>query len=102
MARLGMGAYGQIRLTLDDRLTAVATDALAFGGRTTTPVAPGMTILELKFRVEMPAFFKELSEQYALVPQQISKYRLAVAALGLATLDGDAATITRTPERQRA
>ena len=101
MARLGMGAYGQIRLTLDDRLTAVATDALAFGGRTATPVAPGMTILELKFRVDMPAFFKELAEQYALVPQHISKYRLAVAALGLASLD-DAPTVTRAPERQGA
>ena len=51
--------------------------------------------------VDMPAFFKELAEQYALVPQHISKYRLAVAALGLASLD-DAPTITRAPERQGA
>jgi hypothetical protein len=83
-------------LTLDDRLTAVATDALAFGGRASTPIIPAMTILELKFRLEMPAFFKELAEQFALVPQPLSKYRLAVAALGLAS---DAAPAVPEPHR---
>jgi hypothetical protein len=100
-ARTGMGAYGLIRLTLDDRLTAVATDTLAFGGGTTTPIIPGMTILELKFRVQMPAFFKELAERFALVPQPISKYRLAVSGLGLAPAGTENAVPT-TPEPHRA
>ena len=31
----------------------------------------------------MPVLFKELVEKLALTPKRISKYRLAVAALGL-------------------
>jgi hypothetical protein len=87
-ARVGMTAYGAMRLTLDDRLIAVATNDLAFGGGTSTPVAADATVLELKFRVEMPALFKQLAETFNLVPQPVSKYRLAVMALGLATPEG--------------
>ena len=84
-ARVGLTPYGTMRLTLDDRLIATPTDVLAFGGEAGTPVVPDQTVLELKFRVEMPALFKQLAEKFNLVPQQVSKYRLAVTALGLAT-----------------
>jgi hypothetical protein len=81
-ARVGATAYGVMRLTLDDRLVAIATKDLAFGGDASTPIAPDQTILELKYRVEMPAMFKQLAEQFHLVARPVSKYRLAVAALG--------------------
>ena len=40
-------------------------------------------IVEFKFRLGMPILFKELVEKFALTPKRISKYRLAVVALGL-------------------
>ena len=36
----------------------------------------------------MPVLFKYLAEEFALNPQPVSKYRLAVAALGLASVPG--------------
>jgi len=97
MARVSVGPYGPCRLTIDDGLMATATGDLSFGGGTEVPVASGQAILELKYRVQMPAVFKELAETFALEPQRISKYRLAVAALGLATPAG-----TNTEESTRA
>jgi hypothetical protein len=47
-------------------------------------VLPAHIILELKYRVEMPALFRHLVEEFALEPAPVSKYRLAAAALGLA------------------
>ena len=42
-------------------------------------------ILELKYRYALPALFKRLITELAPAPQRISKYRLGVTALGLAT-----------------
>jgi hypothetical protein len=72
------------RLTLDD---AVVTDAE--GAWRVTPssngveLLAGQQVLELKYRHAMPATFKDLVARHALVPRVISKYRFAVAALGL-------------------
>jgi hypothetical protein len=35
-------------------------------------------IVEFKFRMAMPALFKEVVERFTLTPKRISKYRLAV------------------------
>ena len=45
---------------------------------------PDRLILELKYRGRRPRIFKQLVEEFALVPQTASKYRLGVVALGLA------------------
>ena len=45
---------------------------------------PDRLILELKYRGAPPAIFRQLVEEFALVPQTASKYRLGVVALGLA------------------
>lgn len=82
-ARVAMTRYGPIRLTLDENLRAVPTGDLAFSEDEGRLLLEDRVILELKFRHEMPALFKYLAGEFALNPQPVSKYRLAVAALGL-------------------
>jgi hypothetical protein len=85
-ARVAMTRYGPIRLTLDQNLRAVPVGELAFTGAESRWLAEDRVILELKFRREMPVLFKLLAEEFSLNPQPVSKYRLAVAALGLTPL----------------
>ncbi len=82
MARLAMTDYGPIRLTLDDGVLALPVEGPAFATGAGVPVVPDRMILELKFRVEMPAVFRQLVETFTLRPERLSKYRLAVEALG--------------------
>jgi hypothetical protein len=79
-----MTQYGPIRLTLDEDLRAQPTDGLCFSAPGDTPICANQVILELKFRYAMPTLFKYLLEEFALNPQPLSKYRLAVTALNLA------------------
>lgn len=82
MARVAMSDYGPFRLTLDADLVAQPVAGPAFAAGLATPILPGRMILEMKFRVEMPAVFRQLAEAFALRPERLSKYRLAVEALG--------------------
>ncbi len=84
IARVAMTQYGPIRLTVDRGIQTVPLNLTAFND-----LAPGIglsedqVIVEFKFRLAMPALFKELVEKFALTPKRVSKYRLAVVALGL-------------------
>jgi VTC domain len=84
-ARAAMTEQGPIRLTLDRGLRAERADGLRFSERQGTLMLENWTILELKFRREMPALFERLVEEFGLSPQRISKYRLAMSSLGLAS-----------------
>jgi VTC domain len=81
IARQVASPYGPMRLTIDDRLAAQRALNLELVDSPGSPMAPGRLILELKFRVHLPAIFKELIETFALSPARISKYRLAMDAL---------------------
>ena len=82
MARQVASPHGPMRLTIDDRLTAQRAHSLELVNSPSVLIAPGRLILELKFRVHLPAIFKELFETFALTPVPLSKYRLAMDALG--------------------
>jgi hypothetical protein len=82
MARVSMTDYGPMRLTLDDELIARPIEAPGGAEGAGAPMLPGRMILEMKFRVEMPAVFRRLAETFALQPVRLSKYRLAAEALG--------------------
>jgi hypothetical protein len=82
MARVAMTDYGPVRLTLDQDLQANAVAGAAYVPIAGTPMLAGRMILEMKFRVQMPAMFRQLAEAFALRPERLSKYRLAVEALG--------------------
>jgi len=46
------------------------------------PALSDAAIVELKFTHEMPAIFKHLVEEFDLQTRAVSKYRLAMVALG--------------------
>lgn len=96
-ARVAMTRHGPIRLTLDENPRAVPTGELSFCEDEGRLLLPDQVILELKFRYELPVLFKSLAEEFALNSQPVSKYRLAVAALGLGAApisDNSAASMT--------
>ena len=47
------------------------------------PLLEGKNIIEVKYRVALPALFKQLTEQFKLKTQPVSKYRSGLAALDL-------------------
>lgn len=76
---------GLIRLTLDEDLRAVRVGQPEYVAlERATPLLKDQAILELKFRLGMPALFKQMLEQYQLAALPVSKYRMAVEALGCA------------------
>jgi hypothetical protein len=86
---------GLVRLTVDDGLCASrVTDAVFAPLTGGNPLLDSQSILEMKFRMAMPVMFKEMVELFRLTAQPVSKYRLAIPALGLAeeraaVADGD-------------
>ena len=98
-ARIGMAEGHPVRLTLDRELTACSRTVHAFGDDTgSTPLMEHAWIMELKYRHALPALFKRLITELAPAPQRVSKYRLAVNALGLAVPEGSSAMATERPE----
>ena len=83
-ARFASTPQGPIRLTLDENLRAIPAREFHFQpDDSTLRVAPANVVMEMKFRGEAPALFKELIEKFAIAEKKMSKYRLAAVALGL-------------------
>jgi hypothetical protein len=84
-ALVAQNASGLVRLTLDEDLRGWKTQGPEFhaiaGGKL---LMRRHMILELKFRLAMPAMFKQAVDEFRLQAQPISKYRLAVTGLGFA------------------
>jgi len=72
-----------VRLTIDDELRASPATGFAFEPGSGVGLLSGQVILELKFRGYMPAAFRQLVEEFRLVPGAASKYRMAADTLGL-------------------
>ena len=84
VARVALTPSGPIRLTFDRRIRTVPLDRIAFNDSAQAyDLSDHQVIVEFKFRLGMPVLFKELVEKFVLTPKRISKYRLAVVALGL-------------------
>jgi hypothetical protein len=89
VARTGLNGHGPFRLTVDQGIRALPAPGLSFAdSRGGQLVSDGYAIVELKYRNEMPVVFKQLVEQFALNPKRISKYRLAIVGLGIASEPG--------------
>ena len=80
-ARVGTGAHGPVRLTLDNTIRALPTAGLRFVSDPGWHVLESQAIVEMKFRVDMPAVFKQLAETFRIQPTAVSKYRLAMDRL---------------------
>jgi hypothetical protein len=79
-----MSPSGPLRLTLDEQISGVAIDDIAFPGSPMNRLLPDRAILELKFHLQPPEIFDRLIAEFALEPSRMSKYRWAVDAMGLA------------------
>lgn len=82
-ARMAASENGAIRLTIDRDIRALPCSAFAFAQTEGALISAEFAILELKYRREIPVLFKQLLQRFSLMPQAFSKYRTAVAALGL-------------------
>ncbi len=91
-AFVGATPEGPLRLTLDRRARGSLTGAWAVpadaGG---LAILTGQVILELKFRLALPAPFKELVQALRLSPCPVSKYRTCMSAWGTPAGRGEAA-----------
>ena len=81
-ARVCDTSDGPARLTLDCSLHVAPVSEPRFTAETGLPFFEDRVIVELKYRVRLPAVFRRLVEEFALAPQSASKYRLGMAALG--------------------
>jgi hypothetical protein len=84
VARVGVGAEGPLRLTLDRCIHCLPMrDWRVADAHAGLMLLPGQVVLELKYRSCIPVLFKQLLEEFRLTPQPVSKYRLAIQAWGL-------------------
>lgn len=74
-------AHGQLRLTLDHRVSAVATsDSHALRGPCPQRLIPdGWVVLELKYNGQAPRWMRRLVSRFGLVAEPISKFALGIA-----------------------
>jgi hypothetical protein len=82
-ARIAEIGGSLVRLTVDDELQAAPASSYTFGPDAGVGLLAGKVIVELKFRGYMPAQFRQLVEEFRLVPGAASKYRMAADTLGL-------------------
>lgn len=76
VARVGMGAEGPIRFTVDRDLRCQRVEAYAVPGVVDGAcLLDGKSIVEMKFCVAMPSIFKTIVHEFALTPQKVSKFR---------------------------
>lgn len=85
VAYLGTADGGTVRLTLDRNIRGApacgwAVEAVGAG----PPLLPDRVVCEFKYRTAMPALFRNLVADLALVPTPFSKYRAFVRAAGFA------------------
>jgi VTC domain len=83
-ARIAQTTEGLARLTLDAGLRAIPIDSPRFEADPGDEFLEGRLVLELKYHARVPALFRRLVEEFALVPDTASKYRLGMAATGSA------------------
>lgn len=83
-ARMAETPEGPVRMTLDAAVMAAPTNLVTLSPGQARPLVDGRLILELKYSGVFPRIFKDLVDQFHLLPRPASKYRFAVQTLGLA------------------
>jgi hypothetical protein len=82
-----------MRMTLDTNLRVLPMPDRAFIPGVGFPLIEGQCIVELKYRAEIPALFKELVETFKLAPSPVSKYRIGLGVLDYAPLNAEPADV---------
>jgi hypothetical protein len=86
-ARVGTARVGTMRMTIDSNLRVLPMPDRAFIPGVGFPLIEGHCIVELKYRAEVPALFKQLVETFKLAPSPLSKYRIGLGVLDYAPLN---------------
>jgi hypothetical protein len=85
-ARVGVAETRTMRMTIDTNLRVLPMPDRAFIPGVGFPLIEGHCIVELKYRVEIPALFRQLVETFRLAPSPVSKYRIGLGVLDYAPL----------------
>ena len=81
VARIGTSSTGPVRMTIDTNLRVLPMPDRAFIPGVGLPLIEDKSIIEIKYRREIPAVFKRLAEEFGIEIQKVSKYRLGLTAL---------------------
>lgn len=81
VARVGTSSTGPVRMTIDTNLRVLPMPDRAFIPGAGLPLLEDKSIIEIKYRREIPAVFKRLAEEFGIEIQKVSKYRLGLTAL---------------------
>jgi len=84
-ARLSVVGGEPVRFTMDTNLRVLPMPDRAFLPGVGFPVIPHQSIVEMKYRRELPAVMRQAVERFRLAPAAISKYRLGFDALEYVT-----------------
>jgi hypothetical protein len=81
VARVGTSDTGPVRFTIDANLTALPMPDRAFLPGVGMPFFEDLSIIEIKYRLSLPAMFRPLVETFGLEVQKISKFRAGLRSL---------------------
>jgi hypothetical protein len=90
-ARVGLASGGPMRMTIDTNLRVLPMPDRAFIPGVGFPLIEGKCIVELKYRLTIPALFKELIETFKLAPSPVSKYRIGLGVLDYGPMNAEPA-----------
>ena len=105
VARIGNVGSGPVRMTIDTNLRVLPMPDRALIPGVGLPLLEDKTIVEVKYRIELPVLFKEMAEKFGLQVQKVSKYRLGLSVLDYAPkgkregLPVKAAKVEATPQQ---
>lgn len=101
MAHIGTSLTGTLRLTMDNDVRVSQADGwqVPRAPFAVPGLIPGLRILELKYRGQIPGAFRELILDHRLQPTSFSKYRRCVeACIPLSQLVPEASAVPVRPE----
>ena len=84
VARIGQTPHGLLRVTVDTNLRVLPMPDRAFIPGVGFPLIEDKCIVEVKYRVELPALIRRFAEQFKLQPMAVSKYRIGLRVLDYA------------------
>ena len=81
VARVGESSTGPVRMTIDAHLHVLPMPDRAFIAGVGMPAVPDKCIIEVKYRMQLPAVIKSLAATFGLEVQKMSKFRIGLRAL---------------------
>lgn len=84
VARVAQAQHGLLRVTVDNNLRVLPMPDRAFIPGVGFPLIEDKCIVEVKYRVELPALIRRFAEEFKLQPMAVSKYRIGLKQLDYA------------------